>query len=307
MSAQPEQLFELIQELTQQILAILKTELKCKKIASPCFIIGDIHGNLEDLLSLEKALWRRIPTIGSNYLFLGDYVDRGRWSLECSLYLFAFKVLVPSNVTLLRGNHEVRDLQAHYTYKNECFEKYGRKWGEKIWATTNMVFDHLPVCAVVDNKVFCAHGGIPRSANIEDIVKVDQNVQDPQRESSTVWEILWSDPCHMQQFHDIAEINSNSTEDIEQGYIKNFRRGTAFLFNEQAARNFLSTNNLSHIIRAHEVPQPGYTFHFGSRCATIFSCSHYCGNNNDCACVLADNQTLRIIHLDTVNNSSATD
>lgn len=308
MTSQPEQLYKLIEELFNQVMDILKNETKCKKVSSPCFIIGDIHGNIEDLLSLEKCIWRRIPCIGSNYLFLGDYVDRGHWSLECALYLIAFKVLSHQNVTLLRGNHEVRALQCHYTYKRECFQKYGKEWGEKIWDITNTLFDHLPVCAVVDDRVFCAHGGIPRStSSIEEITKLEKNISDPLKESSIVWEILWSDPCHIQHFNDLAEVSSNSTEDIDQGFIKNNKRGTAFLFNEIAVKNFFDKNNLSHIIRAHEVPPLGYTFHFGNRCATIFSCSHYCGNNNDCACVLADSQTLRVIHLDTVNNSSATD
>ena len=74
---------------------------------SPCYIIGDIHGNIEDLLSMSKTLWPTMPCVGSSFLFLGDYVDRGQWGLECALYLVAFKVLCPNKVTMLRGNHEV--------------------------------------------------------------------------------------------------------------------------------------------------------------------------------------------------------
>ena len=100
---------------------------------------------------------------------------------------------------------------------------------------------------------------------------------------------------------------ANSDADIDGGFINNAKRGTAYLFNDVAAQNFLAANQLSYIVRAHEVPQQGFDFHFGNKCATIFSCSHYCGNKNLCACILVDTPTMRIIRLDTFNNAPATD
>src|SRR5699024_4011380 len=127
--------------------------------------------------------------------------------------------------------HQVRDLQEHYTYKNECLQKYGKTFGHKIWDITNTLFDGLPVCAVVDDRVFCAHGGIPRSVSkVEDIGKVAREIRDPQHESAAVWEMLWSDPCHMQQFYVQADLTSTANENLERGFIKNVKRGTAFLF-----------------------------------------------------------------------------
>ncbi|KAH9418960.1 hypothetical protein DERP_011053 [Dermatophagoides pteronyssinus] len=307
MQDRKEDLWKLLLSINGELELLLKNEYKCHKIYSPCFIMGDIHGNIEDLFSLEKALWKQIPCIGANYLFLGDYVDRGQWGFECAMYLFAFKILCPNKVTLLRGNHEVRLIQSNYTYKRECINKYGDIFGLKIWELTNRIFDKLPVCALVDDCIFCAHGGLPRSATeIEQLIKIKQELKDPERESRAAWEILWSDPCHMQQYLEVADL-LNLNPDNLNGFIKNTKRGTAFLFNENGATNFLRKNGLTHIIRAHEVPPNGYTFHFGNKCVTIFSCSHYCGNDNDCACILADTQKLRVIQLDTVNNSSATD
>ncbi|KAJ6217501.1 hypothetical protein RDWZM_008658 [Blomia tropicalis] len=307
MQDQKEMLWSLLTVLHTEIDALLDAEEKCQRIYSPCYVMGDIHGNLEDLLSLEKALWKVLPCVGSNYLFLGDYVDRGHWGFECALYLIAFKILCPNKVTLLRGNHEVRTLQTHYTYQRECRSKYGEEFGLKLWELTNRIFDKLPVCALIDDTIFAAHGGIPRSTrDIEQIVKVKRELRDPEHESSIAWEILWSDPCHMQTFFEAADL-TNQNANLLNGFVRNIKRGTAYLFNEDGANNFLRHSGLTHIIRAHEVPPAGFAFHFGNKCVTIFSCSHYCGNDNESACILIDNQRLRVIQLDTVNNASATD
>ena len=303
----PSFLWQLTVALTNDIEVLINEEDKCPRVFSPCYIIGDIHGNLEDLLSLEKSIWKRFPCVGANYLFLGDYVDRGRWSLECTLYIMSLKILMPNKVLMLRGNHEVRILQAAYTYKQECCTKYGEDYGLKIWEATNRVFDKLPVAAVVDDAIYCAHGGIPRSAKtIAEINAVKKELSNPEAESNIVWEILWSDPCHAQQFNDVCSFMRVNPKE-QEGFVRNNKRGTAFLFNEIGANGFLQQNGLTHIVRAHEVPPRGYAFHFGTKCITIFSCSHYCGNDNACSCLLADNQVLRVIRLDTVNNAPATE
>lgn len=303
----PEKLWQLLLAIHNDIDVLLNEETKCTKVLSLCFIIGDIHGNLEDLLSLERCIWSRVPFMCSNFVFNGDYVDRGQWGFECSIYLFAFKILAPNKVTLLRGNHEVRSLQAHYSYKRECVQKYGEALGIKVWEITNKIYDKLPVCAVIDDAIYCAHGGIPRSATkLDQISKVKRELPDPEKQSKIAWEILWSDPCHNQQFSEICNMLKVRPKETG-GFIKNTKRGTAFLFNEDGANSFLRNNGLTHIVRAHEVPPSGVTFHFGNKCATIFSCSHYCGNNNPCTIVLADNEILRVINMDTVNNAPATD
>jgi len=302
-----DKLLALAHELCKSVIAIVKHESKCHKMKTPCYVIGDIHGNIEDLLSIEKAIWRHVPCLSANYLFLGDYVDRGKWGLECALYLMAMKVLTPTSVVLVRGNHEERNLQAKYSYKGECIRKYGEKHGIEIWELTNYVFDHLPICAIVGETIFCAHGGIPRAAaKLEEIRAIENEIKDLQASSPAVWEILWSDPCHFSEFENFVGPET-SEKDIDCGFVFNKKRGTAFCFNEFAAKRFLEQNDLTHIVRAHEVPQPGYRFHFGNLCTTIFSCSHYCGNANEAAVLLAQNHLMRVLHLDTVNNAPATD
>lgn len=301
-----QQFYEWLMLLEKRLIMLFKNEQRCVSVSSPTYIIGDIHGNIEDLITLENCLWKRYPIIDCNLVFLGDYVDRGKWSVECVIYLFALKILMPNNVTMIRGNHEVRPLQAHYSYKYECLSKYGDDYGNKIWELTNRIFDHLPLCAIIDDAIFCSHGGIPRSTvDINDIQKLDNNISEPEHGHPIAWEILWSDPIHQQQFLELSCL-LNYTEDQKVGFLPNRRRGTAFVFNEDAATRFLKQNNLTHIIRAHEVPTNGFFFHFDKKCATIFSSSHYCGNNNECAVILVDGDTIRIIRIDTTNNKSAT-
>lgn len=303
---------KLLQSLVIRLFAlvqpILKAENCCPNINSPCIIVGDIHGNLEDLLTLEKTLWRHLPCLGPNYLFLGDYVDRGKWSIECALYLLSMKVLDPQKVTLLRGNHEVRNLQEKYSYKKECLDKYGSELGTKIWQMTNQLFDLLPVAATVDNTIFCVHGGLsPNAPTLDCIRKMATPIENPEIEYPIAWELIWADPCHMQQYLDIMEMTDIHDEFAQRGFVFNQKRGASYLFNERAAVEFLTRNNLSHIIRAHEVPPTGYAQHFNNLCTTVFSCSHYCNHDNEAAVIMIANNRIRAIRIDTQNNSSATD
>src|SRR5690606_23151044 len=95
---------------------MVEREERVLKVGDPCYVIGDIHGNIEDLLTLERTLWRGMPFLTSNYLFLGDFVDRGKWGFECFLYLMLAKLRCPNKIKLLRGNHEVRAIQMKYSF-----------------------------------------------------------------------------------------------------------------------------------------------------------------------------------------------
>ncbi|KAI2799599.1 hypothetical protein BLOT_011505 [Blomia tropicalis] len=298
--------FEQLEQLTNWIVPNLKAG-HCVAVSSPAYVIGDIHGNLSDLLSLEMCLWRRIPIVDANMIFLGDMVDRGKWSVECVTYLICLKVLMPLKVTLLRGNHEVRKLQHHYTYRNECLSKYGEDYGIRIWNLTNKIFDSLPLCAVIDRKVYCAHGGIPKDKlDLREIDSLPTIIENPEDGPLSAWEILWSDPLPQERFAELAHFTNIDITNC-QGYLFNKKRGTAWFFNEDALDRFLSINELSHIVRAHEVPNNGFFFHFSKKCATIFSCSHYCGNNNECAVLFIERDVIRVVRIDTVNNKPATE
>ncbi|XP_054159498.1 uncharacterized protein LOC128957716 [Oppia nitens] len=306
-STQREAFVKLLEELCAQIGKIVANEDRCARASSPAFIIGDIHGNLEDLLTMERVLWKNLPLVTANYVFLGDYVDRGQWGLECAIYIMCMKMLAPNKIVMLRGNHEVRELQRHYTYYRECCRKYGDSLGSKVFEMTNRVFDRLPFCAVIDDAIYCAHGGIPHDSRlIDEINKQGNDLRNPETDSSVCWQILWSDPCSQQVYIEAAELQNIKPESAK-GFLPNQKRGTAYLFAEEAANNFLQHNGLTHIVRAHEVPAKGFTFHFGQKCTTIFSSSHYCGNNNEAAVIHVDNEKLRIVRLDTVNNAPASE
>lgn len=289
---------------------IFKNEPPVKKVNSPVYVLGDIHGNLMDLMTFERVLWAKGPCEGGNFLFLGDYVDRGKDSMECILYLFAMKIANTAKFSLLRGNHEVRSLQESMTYKKEVMKKLSRggklhDFAKEMWEMFNEVFDSMPVCAVIDDSIFCAHGGIPgiSATKLEQLMRIPKNMPDPENESPPAWEMLWNDP--MEKNDALAAINITASgskhSHLEQmkGYLKNEKRGTAYLYTDIAVNNFLGGNGLTHIIRAHEVIPPGYRFQMGGKVTTVFSTSRYCDQDNKAACIFVQDGKMRVIRIDT--------
>ncbi|XP_060066995.1 uncharacterized protein LOC132547248 [Ylistrum balloti] len=286
--------------LCRQVKDTLSSEPRLIKLKSPVYILGDIHGNYRDLVCFEKALWRMGPLLTpASFLFLGDYVDRGEYGVEVVSYLFAQKLLAPGKFYLLRGNHELRSVQEMFSFKSECLSKFGDAIGLQIWEAVNDCFDVMPIAATVDDRVFCVHGGIPSSDNdggyIEKINKVPVPLKDPEIDSPLAWEILWSDPVS----NDLLTPDTLKDLQDHDGFIYNTRRGTAHFFSCDALMSFLDRNNLSHVIRAHEVQENGFQVQQKGRLLTVFSSSHYCGGSNEAACVLADNFKLRMIRIDT--------
>ncbi|XP_025091130.1 uncharacterized protein LOC112562232 isoform X2 [Pomacea canaliculata] len=287
--------------LCQQVREVLMDEPRLIKIRSPTYILGDIHGNYCDLVSFEKALWRLGPVLTpANFLFLGDYVDRGDYGVEVVAYLVAQKMLAPHKFFLLRGNHELRSVQEMFHFKSECLEKFGEDIGLQVWDAVNDCFDAMPLAATVDDRVFCVHGGIPSPENegggyIEAINKIPVPLPDPEAESPVAWEILWSDPISLDLM--TPEVMRDMRE--HHGFTFNTRRGTAHFFSCNALFSFLERNGLSHVIRAHEVQEVGFQVQQQGKLLTVFSSSRYCGGSNEAACVLADNYKLRMIRIDT--------
>ncbi|CAF1212896.1 unnamed protein product [Rotaria magnacalcarata] len=275
--------------LCKQVYSIFMKEDRLLRISSACYILGDLHGNFRDLICFEKTFWRLGPVLTpASILFLGDYVDRGQESIEVVAYLFAQKVY------LLRGNHELRNVQDMFQFHGECHRRFGVELGEQVWEEINRCFDTMPICALVDNRILCVHGGIPSLDVKSDFFKLVSQIpcplRDPENESPFAWELLWNDPL------------SNEINDLENrndGFSLNVRRGTGFFFSSKALIDFLHQNSLSYVVRAHEVQQQGFKVQLNGRLLTVFSSSHYCGGENEAATVLCDSNKLRLIRLDT--------
>ncbi|KAI1280307.1 Serine/threonine-protein phosphatase PP1 isozyme 3 [Halotydeus destructor] len=287
-----------IPELCRKAEELLSREPRVVKVSSPCYVLGDIHGNFSDLMTYERILWRKGPwAMAENFLFLGDYVDRGDWGVECVCYLLACKLLAPDKFFLCRGNHEIREIQQMFTFETECKKKYGDQLGSQIWEMFNRVFDRMPICGVIDDSIYCAHGGIPFSdMRIDSLMKIPTPLARPEQESPSAWQIMWNDPMNKDEFD---KLNTFQRNESIRGFVPNDKRGTGFYYTEEAVDNFLQINGLSHIIRGHEVITPGYKFQMNGKVITIFSCSGYCGLSNQSAAVFVDNETMRIVRLDT--------
>lgn len=300
-------LAEDIRRVCTQADLIFKRESRVVGVTSPCIVLGDIHGNLNDLRIYERILWPTAPTsVAGSYLFLGDYVDRGDFGLECICYLLSMKVLAPRTFFLLRGNHELRSIQQAFTFFREVCEKFrNQQLGIVVWETLNKTFDLMPVAATIDDQIFCSHGGIPTSAlRLDELYTIPSPLADPENQSPAAWEILWNDPVSSTEYSEYADLLRKQPGGQQavanmQGYLPNTKRGTAFFFSEEAVKRFLHLNGMSHIIRAHECVPPGYALHCNGKVITIFSSSHYCGATNDAACILVEREKIRIIRLDT--------
>ncbi|CAF0754187.1 unnamed protein product [Rotaria sordida] len=287
--------------LCKEVRDIIRYEPRCLKLTSPCYILGDIHGNYEDLICFEKCLWRATPLLSpASFLFLGDYVDRGIHGLEVVIYLLAAKFQCPKKVLLLRGNHEIRKVQQMFSFLKECLGKFGDILGKEVWDAINSVFDTLPLAAVIDDKILCLHGGIPSPITcpgefISMVNDIPIPLSDPEIESPLAWEIMWNDPFSIET-NIMAQIPNGATN----GFFNNTRRSTGNYFTNEALTAFLEKNNFTHVVRAHEVQQAGFKVQSSGRLLTVFSSSRYCGGTNDAAAVLVDSSKLRLIRLHTV-------
>ena len=214
-------------------------------------VVGDLHGQFYDLLNIFKI--NGYPDEENSYLFNGDYVDRGVFSVECITTLMCFKILYPNNVFLARGNHENRNMNKMYGFEAEVADKYGKE----IYECFVELFNTLPLGHILNKKVFVVHGGLfsKDGVKIEELKKINRFREIP--EEGLMSEMLWSDPCK------------------EMGRMPS-KRGVGMSFGPDVAERFLNENNLDLLIRSHEVKQEGYEVEPGDKVITVFSAPNYC-------------------------------
>ncbi|CCX15036.1 Similar to Serine/threonine-protein phosphatase PP-Z; acc. no. P78968 [Pyronema omphalodes CBS 100304] len=231
------------------------------ELSAPVKIVGDVHGQYGDLIRMFDMCG--FPP-NSNYLFLGDYVDRGKQSLETILLMLCYKIKFPENFFLLRGNHECANVTRVYGFYDEC----KRRCNIKIWKTFVDTFNTLPIAAIVAGKIFCVHGGLsPSLQHMDDIRNIARPTDVP--DYGLLNDLLWSDPADM----------NNDWEENE--------RGVSYCFGKKVIVDFLAKHDFDLVCRAHMVVEDGYEFFNERTLVTVFSAPNYCGEFDNWGAVMS--------------------
>jgi diadenosine tetraphosphatase ApaH/serine/threonine PP2A family protein phosphatase len=255
----PEQDLKLLCDMVKELLL---EESNVQPVAAPVTICGDIHGQFYDLLELFRV-GGEIPD--TNYIFMGDFVDRGYYSLETFTYLLALKAKHPDRITLLRGNHESRQITQVYGFYDECQQKYGNA---NAWKYCTQVFDYLTLAALVDGKILCVHGGLsPDIRTLDQIRTIHRNVEIPHE--GPFCDLMWSDP----------------EDSVDTWLVSN--RGAGWLFGYKVTDEFTKINNLDLVARAHQLVMEGYKYMFpNENLVTVWSAPNYCYRCGNIASIL---------------------
>ncbi|OHS95102.1 Serine/threonine-protein phosphatase 4 catalytic subunit [Tritrichomonas foetus] len=277
---------EQVQTLFLETHDTIKKQGPLINVPLPAYIVGDIHGNFHDLLrvllSIDDFLTKTI-------VFLGDYVDRGSYSLDVICLLFALVCKYPSQFYLIRGNHEFEYVNSQYGFKNEIMERYG---DDNLWVSVHkFVFNFLPLAALLNNSIICLHGGLgPNVTSIESIKKIKIPVSG-YTVDDIVSDIVWSDPSN------------------EYTTFINSTRGTGYLFGRLAVYEFCKNTNINKIIRGHQCVQHGVNTLSNGQIVTVFSSSNYSNRNNSAGFIYIDEKEevhAKILHaIHFINRSDA--
>ncbi|KAJ3049603.1 Serine/threonine-protein phosphatase 4 catalytic subunit [Rhizophlyctis rosea] len=249
-----------VKELCNKAREILIEESNVQRVDAPVTICGDIHGQFYDLKELFRVGGKCPET---NYLFMGDFVDRGFYSVETFLLLLALKVRYPDRITLIRGNHESRQITQVYGFYDECIRKFG---SVNVWRYCCEIFDYLSLSAIIDDKIFCVHGGLsPSITSLDQIRTIDRKQEVPH--DGAMCDLLWSDP-----------------EDIDGWGLS--PRGAGYLFGGDVVNAFIHANNIELIARAHQLVMEGYKLMFKDTIVTVWSAPNYCYRCGNVAAIL---------------------
>ncbi|EDQ85165.1 uncharacterized protein MONBRDRAFT_34386 [Monosiga brevicollis MX1] len=286
------------------------------ELESPTYVLGDLHGNYRDLQYFASQFWRTgVDICPSNLLFLGDYVDRGPHSVELIAYLLALKVLYPSKVYLLRGNHELESVCGNIEYYGAGSFRHqlhsllvaaGRgDQLESTWGAFMNCFNWLPLAATIDRTVFCCHAGIPRAIMTQAPTSPAQNIlerikamQRPLCEDDDIdgapdcmaMDMLWSDPASGRDLPFMGH------QGLPAGFAPNMDRGgDSCVFGEAAVKAFMKQTGCDFMLRAHQPPDKGIRYQTGARVVTVFSSSRYCGLSNSAALIVISKSSMDIV------------
>ncbi|GAA0153323.1 protein phosphatase [Lithospermum erythrorhizon] len=253
------------------------------QLKAPVKVFGDLHGQFGDLMRLFDE-YGFPSTAGDityiDYLFLGDYVDRGQHSLETIILLLALKIEYPDNIHLIRGNHEAADINALFGFRIECIERMGESDGIWAWTRFNQLFNTLPLAALIEKKIVCMHGGIGRSIHsMEQIEKLQRPIT-MDAGSIILMDLLWSDPTE---------------NDSVEGLRPNARGPGLVSFGPDRVTDFCKKNKLQLIIRAHECVMDGFERFAQGQLITLFSATNYCGTANNAGAILVIGRGLVIV------------
>jgi serine/threonine-protein phosphatase 2A catalytic subunit len=239
-----------VKELCERGKEVLQKEENVQPVRAPVTICGDVHGQFHDLMELFKIGGK---TPDTNYLFMGDYVDRGYYSVETVTLLVCLKVRYRERITILRGNHESRQITQVYGFYDECQRKYGNA---NVWKYFTELFDMLPLTAIVEGEIFCLHGGLSPSLETLDQIRNLDRIQEVPHEGP-MCDLLWSDP------------------DERTGWGIS-PRGAGYTFGQDISEQFNQANNLKTIARAHQLVMNGYNWSHDQNVITVFSAPNYC-------------------------------
>ena len=263
---------EEIKFIINSSLPIIKKEKVLVELEAPLKVCGDIHGQYYDLLRIFEHY--TYPD-KNNFLFLGNYINFGIQSIEVICLLLCYKIKYPGKITLLRGNHEVSYISRMNGFYDEC----KRRYNIYLWKSFMTLFNYFPIAALIEQKIFCVHGGFsPELKAVEDILKIKRPTDIP--DSGLLFDLLNSEPDK-----DVIEFDKNDKE-------CSILFGENRVFGEKIVSDFNKKNNLDLIVRGNKVVQDGYEFFADRHLITIFSAPNFKGEFDNSAGMLSIDENL---------------
>lgn len=256
----------IVKEVCSKTKEVLLLEGNIRSVQAPVTVVGDVHGQFYDVLEIFRISGFCPDT---NYVFLGDYVDRGYHSIETISLLCCLKLRYPSKITLVRGNHESRAVTQTYGFYAECIKRYD---SPNVWNYFTDLFDYMVLGVNIEDSILGIHGGLSPSLLTLDQIRAIDRFQEIPHEGPMA-DLVWSDPV-------------SSTISDDKGDFAISPRGAGYIFGREVTKKFLLTNGLGHICRAHQLCMEGYQILFDDMLSTVWSAPNYCYRAGNVASVL---------------------